>query len=164
MEWQEFALQLVQRRHSAQNVQQVPEKVQGDAGIEYFSTDGCMYQSYAPQETADVAKAASAMKRKASRDLKKLEKNKDTVSNILGGIKISRWILLCPFLDNKEVIASVRSEGDELKSKNLPFLANDFRAMVQSQDDFESELKLLQQLSIGPSLQLQGSTSPCLMQ
>jgi hypothetical protein len=63
--WQAFALQLVQLRHYPQNVQIVPDAVRGDAGIEFFSTDGCLYQCYAPEEVADVGKAASAMKEKA---------------------------------------------------------------------------------------------------
>ena len=49
-EWQEFALQLVQRRHGAENVQVVPDKVKGDAGLEFFTTCGCLYQCYAPEE------------------------------------------------------------------------------------------------------------------
>lgn len=78
-EWQAFALQLVQRRHGPENVQVVPDSVGGDAGLEFFTTSGCLYQCYAPEETADVAKAASAMKAKAGRDLPKLLKYKDKI-------------------------------------------------------------------------------------
>lgn len=75
-EWQRFALKLVQLRHGSQNVQIVPDKVRGDAGIELITTNGCLYQCYAPQEVSDVSKAASAMKAKARVDLPKLVKNK----------------------------------------------------------------------------------------
>jgi hypothetical protein len=91
-EWQRFALQLVQSRHGAQNVQIVPDAVKGDAGIEFFTTSGCAYQCYAPREVADVKKASSAMKGKAGRDLPKLDKNKDKIANILAGIALERWI------------------------------------------------------------------------
>lgn len=153
-EWQEFALQLVQRRHGPQNVQIVPDSVCGDAGIEFFTTSGCVYQCYAPEEVSDVKKAASAMKAKASRDLPKLEKNKDTLAALLCGIAVSRWILLCPFLDNKEVVADIRKRGLALKSVGLPFLAHDFEALCHSQDDFAGELEQLRSLSLGPSVSI----------
>ncbi|MCK7612254.1 hypothetical protein [Roseibium sediminicola] len=75
-EWQRFSKQLVQVRHGAQNVQDVPDKVHGDAGLEFITTDGTCYQSYAPEEVSDIAKAASAMKNKGARDLRKLIKIK----------------------------------------------------------------------------------------
>jgi hypothetical protein len=153
-EWQAFALQLVQRRHGPENVQVVPDSVRGDAGLEFFTTSGCLYQCYAPEETSDVAKAASAMKAKAGRDLPKLVKYKDKIGPILCGIPASRWILLCPFLDNKEVVADVRKRGLALKVHGLPFLAPDFEALCHSQEDFAGELEQLKALSLGPPLSI----------
>ncbi len=147
-EWQEFALRLAQLRHGGENVQVVPDKVRGDAGIEFFSMNGCVYQCYAPEESSDVSKAASAMKAKAQRDLRKLSKNQTVVSRLLQGIKIRRWILLCPFLDNKDVVASVRESGSKLHESGLSFLSADFEALVQSQQDFSKEIERLRQLSI----------------
>jgi hypothetical protein len=151
-EWQAFALQLVQRRHGAENVQIVPDTVGGDAGLEFFTTSGCLYQCYAPQETSDVAKAASAMKAKAGQDLPKLAKYKDKIESVLCGIPVKRWILLCPFLDNKDVVADVRKRGLAIKTRGLPFLADDFEALCQSQEDFAAELEQLKALSLGPPL------------
>jgi hypothetical protein len=153
-EWQAFALQLVQRRHGPENVQVVPDSVGGDAGLEFFTTSGCLYQCYAPEETSDVAKAASAMKAKAGRDLPKLVKYKDKIELILCGIPAIRWILLCPFLDNKEVVADVRKRGLVLKGHGLTFLAPDFEALCHSQDDFAGELEQLKALSLGPPLSI----------
>lgn len=153
-EWQTFALQLVQRRHGPENVQVVPDSVGGDAGLEFFTTSGCLYQCYAPEETSDIAKAASAMKAKAGRDLPKLVKYKDKIEPILCGIPVSRWILLCPFLDNKDVVADVRKRGLDLKGQGLTFLAPDFEALCHSQDDFAGELEQLKALSLGPPLSI----------
>jgi hypothetical protein len=130
-----------------------------DAGIEFFTTSGCLYQCYAPEETSDVAKAASAMKAKAARDLPKLAKFKEKIEPILGGIPIARWILLCPFLDNKEVVADVRQRGIALKGEGLTFLASDFEALCHSQDDFAGELEQLKTLSLGPPLSIDMPTS-----
>ena len=136
----------------AQNVQVVPDSVGGDAGLEFFTTSGCLYQCYAPEETSDVAKAASAMKAKAGRDLPKLAKFKDKIEPILCGIPASRWILLCPFLDNKDVVADIRKRGLAIKGQGLPFLAPDFEALCHSLTDFAGELEQLNALSLGPPL------------
>ena len=151
-EWQGFALKLVQLRHGAQNVQIVPDTVKGDAGIEFFATSGCLYQCYAPEEVSDVKKAASAMKAKAGRDMAKLEKNKEKIGSLLAGLTIDRWILLCPFLDDKDVVADVRRRGAALKREGHTFLSANFEALVHSQDDFPGEMEQLRQLSIGPPL------------
>jgi hypothetical protein len=152
--WQIFALQLVRLRHGPANVQSVPDKVKGDAGIECFAIDGCLYQCYAPEEVADVAKAASAMKAKAARDLKKLIVNQREMAEILQSVKAKRWVLLCPFLDDKAVVAHVRKNGEQVKNKKLTFLTDDFEALVQSQDDFVGEIAKLRQQSLGPPLQI----------
>lgn len=154
LEWQSHAFKLVQLRHGAQNVQTVPDKVRGDAGIEYFAMDGSLYQSYAPEETANTSKAASAMKAKARRDLNKVDTYRDKIQDILGHLKIKRWILLCPFLDDKDVVSYVRQKGQELKAKDLSFLDEDFCALVQSQEDFQAEIGELRKRSLGPEVRL----------
>lgn len=67
------------------------DTVKGDAGLEFFTTCGCLYQCYASEEVSNVKKAASAMKAKAGRDLPKLEKNKTIIEKLLAGTKIRRW-------------------------------------------------------------------------
>ena len=96
-DWQRFALQFAQQRHGAQNLQTVPDTVQGDAGIEFYSLDGCAYQCYAPQSASDTAKAASAMKQKAKRDLGKLKIYELQLTGILGSVRISRRIFFALF-------------------------------------------------------------------
>lgn len=150
--WQRRALLLVQLRHGAQNVQIVPDKVRGDAGLEFFTTDGCLYQCYAPEEPGNTPKSTSAMKQKATRDLPKLRDNQATIGAILADLKCNRWILFCPFLDDKAVIAHVRAKGTEIRELGLSFLADDFEALVQSQEDFANEIYQLRKLPIGPEL------------
>lgn len=157
-DWQIFSRRLVQMRHGAQNVQDVPSKVKGDAGIEFFTTDGCCYQSYAPEETANTAKAASAMKQKATRDLPKLIKNASVIASLLGPIKIRRWILLCPFLDDKEVIAHVVTKAADVVAANLDFIDDEFHSLVHCQVDFENELQTLRLESHGMPIRVSSPT------
>jgi hypothetical protein len=152
--WQEYSLRLAQVRHGAENVQQVPDKVRGDCGIEFFALNGCLYQCYAPEEVYDIQKAASGMKTKSLRDLKKLEDYKDTIADILQSTKARRWILLCPFLDDKEVVAYVREKGEKIRAAGLPFISDDFEALVHSQSDFEGEIEQLRLRALGPALKL----------
>jgi hypothetical protein len=153
-EWQQYSLRLAQLRHEPHNVQQVPDKVRGDCGIEFFALNGCLYQCYAPEEIFDTAKAASGMKVKARNDLNKISKYKETIAEILVSLKVSRWILLCPFLDDKDVVAYVREKGAKLKTAGLSFIANDFEALVQSQSDFELEIATLRLRSLGPAVKV----------
>lgn len=149
IDWQNFSKRLVQLRHGAHNVQTVPDKVNGDAGIEFFTLDGCLYQCYAPQEAVDVKKASSAMREKATADLGKLFTYKDAILGITGAIKISRWILLCPFLDDKSVIAHISKKVSELNCGSLPFCSPDIAGLVHSLEDFETELARLRSQSAG---------------
>jgi len=148
-EWEVFAKKLVQLRHGPTNVQSVPDAVQGDCGVEYFTIDGCLYQSYAPENASDKGKAASAMKRKASRDLQKLIQYEDKISKILGPIKAKRWVLLCPFLDDKDVIRFIQDKVVELNLAKLSFIDASFHALSHSQTDFPSELETLKKESLG---------------
>ncbi|MBZ7921955.1 hypothetical protein LAC81_09185 [Ensifer adhaerens] len=150
--WQRHAHILVQMRHGPPNVQRVPDKVQGDAGLEFFTLDGCLYQCFAPEDPGNTSKTSSAMKQKATRDLPKLKKYEETLTKILCGLTFNRWILLCPVLDDKSVVSHVRAKGAEIAELGLPFLSDDFVALVQSQDDFAAEVARLRELPIGPEL------------
>ena len=157
-EWEIFARRLVQTRHGPENVQDVPAAVKGDAGIDFITTDGCCYQCYAPAQSANTAKAASAMKHKATRDLGKIVKNQTVVASLLGSIRMSRWILLCPFLDDKSVISHLRSKETLLRSSSCSFLNADFRAIVQSTAAFEVEVSALRLRSLGAPLVVRDPT------
>lgn len=153
-EWEQFSLRLVRERHGAENVQPIPARVNGDLGIECITTDGCVYQSYAPEETGDTSKAASAMRAKANRDLNKLTKNQGKISKLLSGTKVRRWILLCPFLDDKDVVTTVANKAHEIHETGLPFLDADFRGLVHCQEDFSREIEKIRLEACGASLDL----------
>ncbi len=151
-EWQNYALRLVQHRYGASNVQRVPDKVCGDCGIEFFTTCGTLFQCYAPEDPSSTAKAASSMKAKATTDLGKLLTYKDEITALMAGIKAKRWFLLCPFLDNKAVVAHVRRKGSEMLSKGLIFIDPSFQALVHSQEDFADEIEALRRQMVGPPI------------
>lgn len=149
-EWQSHARSLINLRHGAANVQPVPDHVRGDAGIECFTMDGCAYQCFAPEEVSDNKKASNAIKAKASRDLKKLETNQPILQRLLQSVTLSRWILLCPFLDDKDVVAFTRERASELVKIGLPILSPLFEAIVHCQEDFADQIAFLRQQPINP--------------
>ena len=151
-EWEQFSLRLVRERHGAENVQPIPARVNGDLGIECITTDGCVYQSYSPEETGDTSKAASAMRAKANRDLNKLVTNKGKILELLGGLKVRRWILLCPFLADKDVVKTVAKKSQQVMDAGLPFLAPDFRGLVHCQEDFSKEIDRIRLQACGATL------------
>lgn len=158
-DWEHFSLRLVQERHGATNVQMVPDKVRGDAGLECFTLDGCCYQSYAPQEVSDTAKAASSMKQKASRDLRKLKSNEEIIKSILNGLVIKRWIMLCPFLDDKGVVQYVGEKSKEILGLGVPYLDDAFHGMVHCPLDFQTEIAKLRQENVGAVIRVNDPTA-----
>ena len=62
---------------------------------------------------------------------------------------MSRWILLCPFLDDRSVIAHVRAKSESVLAASLDFLAGDFCVLVHSLADFGSELEKVTIAPIG---------------
>lgn len=155
--WQTYALSLVQLLHGVTNVQRVPDKVQGDAGLEFFTTSNCMYQCYAPQDD-NVAKASEGMKRKATADLGKLQINRTFLAEMFEGKKFERWILLCPFVDDKKVINHTRAQGRKIAKLALPFIATNFEALVHCQEDFKVQIEQLKALPIAPHVDLPAPT------
>jgi hypothetical protein len=60
------------------------------------------------------------MKLKAYRDLKKLKSNESDIGALLNGLVVKRWILLCPFLDDKSVVEYVGGKAKEILNSGFP--------------------------------------------
>ncbi|BDY14998.1 hypothetical protein Sulfitobl28_09680 [Sulfitobacter pontiacus] len=158
VEWQTFALRLVSLKHGFSNVQPVPDQVDGDAGLEFFTTDGCLYQCYAPKEVVDVGKAASGMKRKATADIQKLSKYEHKIQGIVGPLKFDRWILFCPFFEDKDVLRHIQKKISEENIDQLGFCNTPFVGLGKSIEDFSDEYSLLRAKGKGLPLKLKVAT------
>jgi len=142
-DWQNFGLQLIRERHGGANVQRVPDKDRGDSGMEAFTFDGCVYQCYAPEFTPDISFRTEKIRAKLNRDVNKLFEYALTITKLLGSVRISRWILLVPLFDSKEVIPTCSSLTDKVLLGRLSFINPDFRVSVEDQSDFSSEIEQL---------------------
>jgi hypothetical protein len=141
-DWQMFVLQLVRERHGASCVQRVPDRDRGDLGIEAYTTDGCLYQSYAPNFPTTLAQRRDALRAKLSSDIGKLIKNALPLGKILKGVMVQRWVLVVPLFDSKEVLATAEAQRCRVLEAQIGFVAPEFRVLVHDQEDFSGEIEM----------------------
>lgn len=137
-EWQHYVNRLLATHFNQQGHTYVaiPDKVAGDGGLEGFSTTGEAFQAYADEDSVSTADRAKKQKRKITSDLKKLTdpKRHGLWASLLQSVRISRWHLVVPSLEDKSVLAHARAKGEDIRKANLPFLSEDFQATVVTAD------------------------------
>jgi hypothetical protein len=150
-EWEEFAYGLLSDRHGAINVMKVPARHKGDFGVDYYCLMECVaYQCYAVQEPCEVADRANKQKSKITGDLSKFC-TRIEVGTLFSGKKIGRWILLVPMHDSAQVNLHLNAKTTEVRGKKLPYVDDDFEAMIHDQSCFDStsrELRAAQRRDI----------------
>lgn len=158
-DWERLVLRLVRERHGAENVQPIPARTHGDAGLECIAIDkGVGYQAYAPEQNRVQARTTEKIKAKASADLAKIIKYADLIEKILGRKRLSRWILVVPTLDDKSIVSFLRSHPIVDEVRNLPFVDDDFDALVQDLSFFEPEHEKVKMSALGDTLTLEAPT------
>lgn len=136
-DWERYVDCLLTTHHSLKGemYQAVPD-IGGDGGLEGCSNTGHAYQSYADQDTKNHKERTRKQKDKIRDDLKKLLTYKDFWAKFFKGKKIRFWTLVVPQLDEKDVVLYAREMAEEVRSWDLPFIANDFEAFVSTADGF----------------------------
>jgi hypothetical protein len=144
-DWQVFADNLLSIRYGAAEYQRIPDKDQGDAGIEGFTiSKGHAYQIYGPVEPLTTKERYKKLRTKMTTDIRKFCENRETLSELFGDIKITRWILLVPHFDSKEIVTHASKKTKEVVEANLPYVSPEFRVVVMSEDDFNREKALVE--------------------
>src|ERR1022692_1431651 len=140
-EWQERCRRLLGAKYG-ENIQFVPDRVDGDGGLEAYRLDcGTVYQCYAPQDAFTVEAQTNAQKRKIRDDIYKLVSKPDDTVELLGkGYLVSRWVLLTPEYDDKELIkyARIKSLRTRTTVPQPPWCSDDFEIVVASDTDLFS--------------------------
>jgi hypothetical protein len=150
-EWQEHCRGLLGARYG-ENIQFVPDRAGGDGGLEAYRLDcGTVYQCYAPEAAFSIRAQTDAQKRKIRDDIHKLVSKPEDTLNLLGkGYLISRWVLLTPDYEDKELIKYVRQKSLNTRSgvPQPPWCHEEFEIVVASDIDlFAVEMAQL----IGPT-------------
>lgn len=145
-EWEERCLLLLRTRYrppSTHHFQRVPADDQGDHGIEGFSSDGCLYQCYAPNPQLKIKDRFEDQRAKLTEDVGKLISNADGVAALLGSLKIKKYYFMVPRHDSKRLNKHAQEQARRLRGANLSFLDNDFDIVVVTEADFPIEKQTL---------------------
>ena len=121
------------------NYQEVPAKHVGDFGIEGYSTDGCVFQCYATEEPRSTQERYEAQRNKITTDIGKFIKNKPELSKLFGTTQIKRWILIVPLYDSATLVQHASKKSEEVLRASLPYIANDFKVIIQTDSCFAKE-------------------------
>lgn len=149
-QWQVWANKLLMAHYGPGEYQPVPDKDKGDAGIEGFSLSGHAYQAYGPEdEPLSTHERYERHRTKLTTDIKKFIDNRVGLSQLFGKIQISRWILLVPLCDSKDIIKHANKKTQEVIDAGLSYITKDFRVMVQDEASFSTEKNLLLNARIG---------------
>lgn len=141
-DWQNYCVLLLQKRYAAHNshsLQLVPDRHQGDLGLEAFSHDGFVYQCYAAEEPLTVAGCYEKQRDKLTTDLKKLRDREKEVASLLGSIVVHRYVFMVHRHDSRMLISHAHSKAADVRSWDLSFVDKDFSIVVETDDDYASE-------------------------
>jgi hypothetical protein len=130
----------LQRRYGPGEYQKIPDNYQGDAGIEGFTiTSGHAYQAYGPEEPLTTDARYRKHRDKITDDIRKFIQNRDLLSDMLGSVKIKRWILIVPRFDSKELLRHAAKKTQEILDAKLPYVDCDFRVCIEDEEAFAVE-------------------------
>lgn len=135
--WEEMCNALLALKHGV-NYQPISDKG-GDNGLDgLVASQGIIYQAYGQEpENNDPVKG---VKGKIHKDLAKLDKNKNSILEIIGTQKISRWVLLLnKEIPSNDLHAYIKKKQDEVISWGLSFIASDFQVLIQPPSYFHTE-------------------------
>ncbi len=113
----------------------------GDFGIEGYTKDGKTFQCYCPNMHVDSNTYYEKQRVKITNDINKLKVNQKELSEILGGVKLKKWILVTPNIAHRDLINHCNNKRDLVKSWNLLFVDNNsFEVLVHEADDYAIEI------------------------
>ena len=142
-EWQERIILLLKRRYGATGFQEIPDRDCGDYGLEGFARDGSVYQCYAAEEPISTGDLYAKQRNKITKDLNKFKDNKDGLIKIFGPTKISRWVLVVPRWESKDLLKHAEKKAEEIRNANLPHVADDFFIHIVTEEYFAVERQSL---------------------
>lgn len=132
--WDTFCQKCLKLRHINEGYQSIDAHFGGDLGIEGYTRTGLVFQCYCPDEEYDPKNLYKHQRSKITRDLKKLITYQDQLLQILGGVRIKKWIFVTPKNLNRDLVLHCVTKRDEYRAKNLPHLDQDFDVLIQDAD------------------------------
>lgn len=142
--WENYFKDILRRFYGPSNLKDIPDAYGGDFGIECYSFSGHVFQCYLPEQVSDKQKLSQAQKNKIRKDIQKLTvKNVKEFSILFKGIKISRWILATPEYSDSDMALYCSAKSVKVRNLKLPYIAEDFQILIQTENDYKSEVRSL---------------------
>jgi len=142
-EWQEHIILLLKRRYGATEFQEIPDRDRGDYGLEGFARDGSAYQCYAAEEPLSTKELYDKQRNKITKDINKFKNNQADLVKIFGPTKISRWILVVPRWESKDLLKHAEKKAEYIRNANIPYVADSFFVHIATEEDFAVERQSL---------------------
>lgn len=138
-EWQDYCILLLRKRYDDHTFQEIPDRHNGDLGLEAFAHDGCGFQCYAAEEPLSTKDLYEAQRNKLTEDLGKLKKNEASLAKLLGLVKIKKYVFMVHRSDSRKLVEHASTKAAEVREWNLSFIADDFCILVVTDDYYASE-------------------------
>lgn len=138
-DFEEFFWGLLRRKYQPQDLVYLPAQLNGDHGIEGFSSDGIAYQCYADQDSLSLRARTDKQKSKLYDDTEKLKKNASKLEDVLGGLVLTHYFLCVLQYHAAELVQYAEKRAAVVRGFGLPFIAPDFCIRVKTPDDYPAE-------------------------
>lgn len=137
-QWENYCKRLFAARHGV-SYQSVPDMVRGDWGIEGYTSDGTLYQCYAPEDSRSSQDLYEKQRSKITTDLAKLVANSEAIALLVQPCEVCIWVLVVPLVEDKRILSHGANKAAELRGSNHSFISSDFAVRVLTDADFEAE-------------------------
>lgn len=139
-EWQKYCQNILILHYGRRNFFPVPDTDSGDHGLEFFTTDGTLFQCYFPDPNCSMEEFKKRAQKKINDDLNKLIEYQDGIAELLDGIIINEWVILIPEIRTKDIIKYCNKKAKSFLQKSPPFIDKDnFHIRAHDDDAFPNE-------------------------
>ncbi|MFF1562026.1 hypothetical protein ACFVY1_00600 [Streptomyces sp. NPDC058293] len=139
-EWQDLCTRVL-RMHHGTDLVVIPDKG-GDHGLEAYTLTGHVFQCYSPEEPLTPLKRYQNQRKKATTDVGKFIENSAKLKKLFGEhVKINRWIIMCPYIDSKDLVAHCSGQTTRVREARLEYASPDIHVICQTMEDYELSYK-----------------------
>ncbi|MDP9943860.1 hypothetical protein [Enterobacter ludwigii] len=157
--WEQYFKSIIRLHYKPANCCDLPDSQNGDFGIECYTLSGHVFQCYLPEQSSDVEKLVKAQRKKINNDISKFTtKYKADLELLFGDTKISRWILATPYSKSAKLTQYCTQKSLRVRELKLPYVADDFQILVQTDSDYVTERALLRRTNYQLNLDLSNAT------
>ncbi|GEM_PF-626587 len=157
--WESYFKSIIWLHYKPANCCDLPDSHGGDFGLECYTLSGHVFQCYLPEQSSDIDKLYKAQQKKIYNDIQKFSKdNVKELDELFGTLKISRWILATPYNKSAKLSQYCTKKSLKVRQLGLPYVADDFQIIVQTESSYSQEAFLLRRDSYQLSLNLDDTT------